>query len=78
MIQILLWPRLGRSALGQHRLDSLKERHVVAYTDRFIMRHSQGEGLRQFSHCLYKTFFAILLRQDVFLRGRQEGKPFCR
>ena len=50
MIQVLSGPRLSRSALGQYRLDSLKERHVVAYADRFIMGHSQGEGLGQFAH----------------------------
>ena len=42
MIQFLLGVRIGRGALGEHRLDGLEERRVVTDVNRILMGHWLG------------------------------------
>ena len=67
--------RLGSRALGQRRPHRLEERHVVADADGFGMRHRQRKGLRERPHGAEAAFLAVLLCEDVLLRGRQQAEP---
>jgi hypothetical protein len=71
-------PRVTRRALCQHRLYGLEERHVVANAQRVVMRHGQGECLRQLAHGVEETILAILLAQDVLLCRWKYAQPLLR
>ena len=78
MIQLLFGSRIGLSTLGQPRPDGLKKCHVIADADRVLMGHGEHEGLGQFAHRLHAAILAVLLRQDVLLRGWQQAQAFLR
>ena len=42
------------------------------------MRHSQSEGLREFPDGTQAALLAVLLRQDMLLRGGQQTEALCR
>ena len=78
MIQRLVGPRVEAGALRQRRPDVLEQRHVVADADRFGMRHRQRERLRQLAHGLQAARLAVLLREHVLQRRRQQMEPLGR
>jgi hypothetical protein len=65
-------------ALGQHRAHGLEEADVVADAHGLLVRHRQREGLRQFGDRAQQPCLAVLLRQDVLLRGRQQRQTLLR
>ena len=76
MVQLLFGSRIGLSTLGQPRPDGLKKCHVIADADRVLMGHGEHEGLGQFAHRLHAAILAVLLRQEVLLRGWQQSQAF--
>ena len=67
-----------RGTLGKHRLHGLEERYVVPDAQRLGMRHRQRERLRQLAHGVQAPVLAVLLLQDVLLRGGQQAEPLRR
>ena len=45
--------------------------------ERLVVRHREGERLRQLGHRLQQPVLAVLLREDVLLRGGQERQPLA-
>ncbi|EXI72988.1 MAG: hypothetical protein AW07_02920 [Candidatus Accumulibacter sp. SK-11] len=78
MLDVLLGPCVARCALGEDGPYRLEERHVVADAQRLGVRHRQREGLQQLTHRADAPFLAVLLRQDVLLRERQQAQPLLR
>ncbi len=66
---------LAGRALGQHRAHGLEEAHVVADAQRLLVRHRQGERLRQVGDGAQQPRLAVLLGQDVLLRRGQQRQP---
>ena len=67
---------------GERGLDGLEEADVVADRDRFVGGGAQGEGLRELGHDLDEALLAVLLLEDVLLRGGRSasfsaGVPSC-
>ena len=78
LIQLLVWSRRSGRALDQHRLHRLEERDVVADANRVLMRHRERKGTGEVAHRLNAAVLAVLLREDVFLRRRQQAQPLLR
>ena len=72
VVELLVGLALAGYALRQHRPHRLEEAHVVADSQRLVVRHGRGEGLRQLRHRSQQPVLAVLLRQDVLLRRRQQ------
>ena len=74
MIQLLVGLPLAGRGLGQDRAHGLEEADVVADAQRFLMGHREREGLGQRRDGAQQPVLAVLLREDVLLRRRQEGE----
>jgi hypothetical protein len=72
MVEVLVALALAARPLGQYRAHGLEEAHVVADGERRLVRHGERERLRQLTHRMQQPVLAVLLRQDVLLRGRQQ------
>ena len=78
VVQLLVRPRFGGRAFASTDCTAWEERHIVADTHRVVMRHREREGAGEVAHDLYATVLAVLLREYVFLRRRQQAQPFPR
>src|SRR5690606_11506027 len=78
VIEFFLGPGLAGSTLGQHRLYRLEEGHVVADAQRLLVRDSQREGLRELTDRADAAVLAVLLRENVLLRRREETEALLR
>ena len=64
--------RLARRPLQQAGAHRLHEGDIVANAQRLVVRDGQRKRLRQLLHGVQQAVLAVLLRQDVFLRRRQQ------
>ena len=55
-------------------LHSLEKSNIVSNAQGFLVRNSQGKGLRQFPHGTDTAILSILLPQDVLLPGWQKSR----
>lgn len=72
--EVQLLVRLGLPGRGfrEHRAHGLEKGDVVGDAFRLFVRHRQREGLRQLGDGAQQPRLAVLLRQDVLLRGGQQ------
>ena len=66
---------MATGPLHEDGLHGLEEPHVVANADRVLVRHRERKGPGQVAHGLDAAVLAVLLRQDVLLRRRQQAQP---
>src|SRR5450830_195285 len=78
MIQVLFRPWVASRRLGQSCPDRLKERHVITNSKRLWVGDSQCKRLGQCRDSVQRAFFAILLRQDMLHRCRQQSHALLR
>ena len=78
VVELLVGLALAGRALGEHRAHRLEEADVVADAQRLVVRHRQRERLRQLGDGAQQPRLAVLLRQDVLLRRRQQRQPLLR
>ncbi len=65
-------------ALGQHGPHGLEEPHVVPYLQRLLVRNGQRKRLRYVPDRLHEPVLAVILRQNMLLRRREDGQPLPR
>ena len=75
VVELLVGLPLARDALGEHGTDGLVEADVVADRDRLVGRDGQRERRRELGHGLEQPRLAVLLGEDVLLRGREQREP---